>query len=194
MTPNFALSLSFDGIRLLHRVSGGWHLVGEVALDNPNLMQELAVLRRTALALDSSGLRTKLLIPNDQIKYLALDGTRISEDAIYASLDGQTPYSVDELQIDYSRGGGRTYVAAVPKETLAEAEAFAVDNRFGPICFAAVPEPFTFVGEAFFGPTAAALAHLPAGSVIERDEEAVTVIGAAHLPNLPPMDPPKQTV
>lgn len=168
--------------------------MGEVALDNPNLVQELAVLRRTALALDSSGLRTKLLIPNDQIKYLALDGTRVSEDTIYASLDGQTPYAVDELQIDYSRGGGRTYVAAVPKETLAEAEAFAVDNRFGPICFAAVPEPFTFVGEAFFGPTAAALAHLPAGSVIERDDAAVTVIGAAHLPNLPPMDPPKQTV
>ena len=37
MKPNFALSLSFDGIRLLHRVSGGWHLVGEAAFAQKRL-------------------------------------------------------------------------------------------------------------------------------------------------------------
>ena len=42
MKPNFTLSLSFDGIRLLHRTSGGWQLVGEVALDSADLAAELA--------------------------------------------------------------------------------------------------------------------------------------------------------
>ncbi len=59
-----------QGIRLLHRAAGGWRVVGEVALDAPDMTAELAVLRRTATALDPSGLRTKLLLPNAQIKYL----------------------------------------------------------------------------------------------------------------------------
>jgi len=162
MKPNFALSLSFEGIRLLHRTSSGWSLVGEVPLDAADLAAELAVLRKTALALDPQGLRTKLLIPNEQIKYIALDTTRAQEADVRAALDGATPYAVDDLVHDFVRGGGRTYIAAVARETLAEAEAFAADYRFGPICFAAVPEPFTFWGEPFFGATAIAATPRPA--------------------------------
>ena len=52
MKPNFALSLSFDGIRLLHRAgASGWHLVGEVALDCEDLSAELGALREKAAAL-----------------------------------------------------------------------------------------------------------------------------------------------
>eukprot|EP00581_Thalassiosira_minuscula_P023296 CAMPEP_0184432288 /NCGR_PEP_ID=MMETSP0738-20130409/341801_1 /TAXON_ID=385413 /ORGANISM="Thalassiosira miniscula, Strain CCMP1093" /LENGTH=47 /DNA_ID= /DNA_START= /DNA_END= /DNA_ORIENTATION= len=45
MKPNFALTLSFDGIGLLHRAGSGWHSVGEVSLDSPNLATSLADLR-----------------------------------------------------------------------------------------------------------------------------------------------------
>ena len=173
MKPNFALSLSFEGIRLLHRVGSNWSLVGEVALDAPDLAGQLAVLRKTGLALDPQGLRTKLLIPNDQIKYLALDTTRAGDDDVRAALDGTTPYAVSDLSYDYVRGGGRTYIAAVARETLAEAEAFAAEHRFGPVGFAGVPVPFTYVGEPFFGPTSMADRLLGPGQVVERDDVAV---------------------
>lgn len=190
MKPNFALSLSFDGIRLLHRVTGGWHLVSEVALDAPDLAGELAVMRRTAMALDPRGLRTKLLIPNEQIKYLAIDTTRASEDDILATLDGATPYAVADLAYDYSRGGGRTYVAAVARETLDEAEAFATQHAFSPVCFAAVPEPFTYVGEAFFGQTSVAPALIGPGKMAERDDEPVTVTGRSTIAPVLRTQPP----
>ena len=173
MKPNFALSLSFDGLRLMHRVPGGWHLVGQVALDDADLTGALARLRAAALTLEPDGLFTKLLIPNDQIRYLALDTTRADEDDVRAALDGATPYAVEDLHYDYAKGGGRTYVAAVARETLAEAEEFASEHGFNPVGFAAVPEPFTFVGEAFFGPTE--------GSGTERDDEPVVVIGTAAV-------------
>ncbi len=177
MKPNFALSLSFEGIRLLHRTGSGpaaaWSLVGEVAIDAPDLTSQLAMLRKTGLALDPQGLRTKLLIPNDQIKYLALDTTRAGDDDVRAALDGTTPYAVSDLTFDYVRGGGRTYIAAIARETLAEAEAFAAEHRFGPVCFAGVPEPFTYIGEPFFGPTSIADRLLGAGQRVERDDVAV---------------------
>ncbi|MEJ6398317.1 hypothetical protein [Yoonia sp. 208BN28-4] len=186
MTPNFALSLSFDGIRLMHRVSGGWHLVDEVALDDPDLTAALARLRRTAVELEPSGIRTKLLLPNDQIKYLAIDSTQTTIDDVRDALQGATPYPVDDLVIDFDRSGGRTHIAAVARETLSEAESFAEQHRFAPVCFAAVAEPYTFSTEVFFGMTKAAPAHLGEGAVITRDPDPVTVIGRATMPN-PPM-------
>ena len=189
MKPNFALSLSIDGIRLLHRTGSGptsvWTMVGEVAIDAPDLASQLAVLRKTGLALDPQGLRTKLLIPNDQIKYLALDTTRADEDAVRAALDGTTPYPVADLQIDFVRGGGRTYIAAVARETLAEAEAFAAEHRFGPVSFAGVPATFTYVGEAFFGPTSMAARLLGAGQQVERDDQPVLWHPKVRQPDVP---------
>ena len=175
MIPNFALSLSFEGIRLLHRGSRGWSLVGEAMVDAPDLDQALSVLRKTALELDPAGLRCKIILPNDQIKYIALDSGRAQDDDVRAVLDGATPYAVDDLVYDFVHGGGRTYIAAVAKETLAEAEAFATDHRFAPVSFVAVPKPFDFVGEPFFGPTKASVALLGKGVTVTRDAEAVAL-------------------
>lgn len=157
----------------MHRVSGGWHLVGEVALDVADLTGSLERLRKAAEGLEPDGISTKLLIPNDQIKYLALDTTRAEVDDVREALHGATPYSVDELVYDFTKGGGRTYVAAVAKETLGEAQQFATEHGFNPNSFAAVPEPFTFVGEAFFGAVD--------GQTVERDDDAVVIIGNADV-------------
>jgi len=190
MTPNFALSLSFEGIRLLRRVTGGWHLVGEVTLETPDLGGALKVLRQTALELDPAGLRTKLLIPNEQIKYTAIDSTQTDLDDVHAALDGLTPYSIHDLVIDYDRTGGRTHIAAVARETLQEAEAFALEHNFAPVCFAAVSPPFTFSGEVFFGPTKAANDILGAETPVTRDGEAVVVIGAVAMTEPEPVADP----
>ena len=173
MNSNFALSLSFDGLRLMHRVPDGWHLVGEVALDDADVTGSLARLRAATETLEPNGIATKLLIPNDQIKYLALDTTRAEEAEVRDALHGATPYSVDELAYDFARGGGRTYVAAVARETLVEAQQFATEHGFNPISFAAIPEPFTYVGEAFFGATGE--------NSVERDAEPVNIIGQSDV-------------
>ncbi|RYG93012.1 hypothetical protein EU803_02580 [Loktanella sp. IMCC34160] len=187
MTPNFSLSLSADGIRLLRRATGGWTLVGEVALDHPDLQGELGRLAEVAARLEPGGVRTKLLIPNDQIRYMALDTTRAEDADVRAALDGATPYAVSDLVYDYTKGGGRTYIAAVARETLDEAEAFLADLPFHPVCFAGVPEPFTFNGEVFFGQTKAAASVLRAGDTVERDPEPVAVIGVETLPEPEPL-------
>ncbi|WP_135501609.1 hypothetical protein [Roseovarius aestuariivivens] len=192
MKPNFALTLTFDGIGVLHRAFPGWHLVGDVALDTEDLHGELARLRDMAQALDPSGLRTKLVIPNDQIKYLHfdIDGLGPDEigDAVARALDGATPYKIDDLAYDWSISAGQVYVAAAARETLAEAEAFALEHGFNPLAFVAIPEARDFVGEPWFGETANAANVLPKGGFVERDTAAIRIIGAAQLPDAAPSD------
>ncbi len=189
MKANFALSLSFDGLRLLHRAAGGWRLVGTVALDDADLNDALSSLRRTALDLDPSGLRTKLILPTEQIKYTSIDtGNTPPEDlrrAAEAALDGATPYAVSELAFDLSPDGARTHIAAVAEETLAEAEAFALEHRFEPISFVAIPDGAGFLGEPFFGATAHASSLLAPGDDIEPDGVAVVEIGAIEETSAP---------
>lgn len=175
MKPDFALTLSYEGIRLLHRDASGWTQVGEAPLDSPDLGAALGALRRAGSARGGADLRVKIVLPNDQIRYVALDNPRATRAEVEAVLDGATPYAVADLVFDYRSGGGRTWIAAVARETLDEAESFAADHRFGPVCFVAIPEPYTFPGEPFFGPTRIAAALLPPGEVPERDAGPVTL-------------------
>jgi len=181
MKPNFALSLSFDGIRLLHRAgASGWHLVGEVALECEDLSADLAALREKAAALDASGLSCKLIIPDDQIRYLDLPAKSAPygdyDAAAAEALDGATPYALEELAFDCNVEGARLYVAAVARETLQEAENFAADHGFNPVSFVARPEEDGFGTEPFFGETTTATGP------VERDAERIEIIGAARLP------------
>ncbi|QUJ75155.1 hypothetical protein KDD17_08940 [Sulfitobacter albidus] len=193
MKPNFALSLSFDGIKLLHRAAGGWREVGEVSLASEDMAGELAVLRKTASGLEPGGVRSKLLIPDSQIKYLTLETPGLSKPArlkeAAAALENATPYAVDELAFDISQDGPRTHVAAVARETLAEAEAFAQEHRFHPVSFVAAPEGEGYLGEPFFGQTLAASELLEEGESVEPDGIAVVVIGAASSERAPDSAP-----
>ncbi|MFP7672878.1 hypothetical protein ACG74X_05915 [Marivita sp. S0852] len=158
MTPDFALTLSFDGISLLRRVSSGWTLIGDVALDATDLRSALADLRTEADAVSPHGGQVKLVLPNEQIKYLRFPETGLTGDAlqqdIRRALDGATPYAVDDLTFDWTVSDGTVFVAAVANETLDEAEAFAKSHHFEPVCFTAIAEKGNFEGEVFFGPTA----------------------------------------
>jgi hypothetical protein len=189
MKPNFALSLSFEGIRLLHRSVGGWRTVGDVALDAADMSGELAILRKTAAALEPGGVRTKVLIPKDQIKFMTIDTPGLSDaermQKAHIALEGATPYEVDDLAYDISIDGAKTHIAAVARETLAEAEAFATEHRFYPVSFVAQPEDAQFRGEPFFGPTEAAASLLERDQAIEPDDEAVVVLGPYVAPSAP---------
>lgn len=177
MTTNFALSLSVEGIELLHRVSRGWRRIGCADVASDTLDADLSEMREKAEAMAPEGLRTKLIIPLDQIKYTAIDSTRTSMDDIHAVLDGATPYALNELVIDCERFGGRTHIAAVASETLKEAEAFAHGHGFNPVSFVAIPEPFTFQREVFFGPSEMMPKLLGPNGKVAADQLPVMIVG-----------------
>ena len=159
MKPQFALSLSSDGISLLTRGTDGWHGLGTVGFGGDTMEADLAALRQRGAELTETPvtdpLPVKLIIPEDQIRYLALDtgplplGSR--RDAAATALEGATPYAVSELSFDIAAHGVTTHVAAVALETLQEAETFARAQGFAPLCYLATPEESAFVGEAFLG-------------------------------------------
>lgn len=192
MITNFALSLSSDGIELLHRVPRGWRRVGRVDVASETLDEDLKALRQKALDVEPDGLRTKLIIPLDQIKYIAIDGTLTTDADIHAAVEGVTPYALDELVIDSEKFGGRTHIAAVARETLKEAETFAAGHGFHPVSFVAVPEPFTFQKEVFFGPTDMARSIVGPDALIERDDLPVMVVGTRLKSRLLVFDLPKE--
>ncbi len=188
MKPAFALSLSFEGISLLHRAAGGWRRVGGAPLDAPDLAGALSTLRDKALLLEPQ-VSCKLIIPNDQIKYLTVETGTLDEharrEAVEAALDGTTPYTIEELAYDISPDGTVTHVAAVARETLDEAEAFAREHGFEALSYVAVPDDNPFLGEPFFGPSPA-VADRTGSAAVEPDGIAVVVIGDAEIPDRQP--------
>ena len=188
MTINFALSLSFEGIELLQRVQSGWRRIGRVEISSATLDADLAELREKAIVLAPDRIITKLIIPSDQIKFTAIDSTLTTQDGIDAVLADATPYALEDLVVDYERSGGRTHIAAVARDTLKEAESFASAHGFNPVAFVAIPEPFTFQKEVFFGPTDAMLDILGANATVARDDRPVFIAGTRLKSRLLVMD------
>ncbi len=198
MKPNFALDLSHEGIGLLHRGADGWHTVGEVPLDDSEFTEKLGYLRQTAAALESGGVTTKLVIPNSQILFKTVEAKGPSaaerDIQIRAALDGTTPYEVDDLVYDWAAvdaaDDGMVRVAAVARETLAEAEAFANEHGFNPLSFVAIPENGHFsTAEPFFGVSKSADALLEDAQTVERDDELIHILGPVAKPE--PVAPPE---
>lgn len=179
MKPEFTLSLSFEGIRVLHRTDAGWVLVGEVALDDADMPGALSALRAEADRLESPDALCKILVPNSQIRYMTIESpgadTKARRAAAAKALEGATPYAVSDLIYDISADGDETHIAAVARETLTEAEAFAVEHGFRPVSFVAAPEENDFGGEPFFGVTRAAVSLLSPGEQVEPDTTPVTL-------------------
>ncbi len=173
MIATFALSLSTEGIQLLHRVEGGWVFVGDVPLDHPDLKTALADLRARGEAIAGGPYSCKIVLPNDQIRYLSLIEHHVGDERVRNALEGATPYPVEDLSYDWREIAGHTFIAAVARETLDEAEQFARSHGFVPHSFTAIPEAFTFDGEPFFGATK----DVPDAA---RDSDAIHVIGVAE--------------
>ena len=177
MKPKFALDLSHEGINLLHRSKGGWTLVGSVALDDPEIGTHLADIRRTAAELESGGFTCKIIIPNSQILYTTLEAPGPDDIArevqIRSGLDGLTPYPVGELVFDWRGAGERARVAVLARDTMDEAEAFAVEHKFNPVSFVARSLQGEFSGEPFFGKTRAATKILGPTERVEPDASPV---------------------
>ncbi|ASP22657.1 hypothetical protein ANTHELSMS3_04048 [Antarctobacter heliothermus] len=200
MTPNFALSLSFEGIALLRRMGPRWALIDDVPLDHDDFDSQVLNLRDQAERLDPTGAQVALIIPNEQIRYLDqldLGGDEITRDtAIRASLDGATPYAVSDLNFDYVVSGGRLQVAAVANETLDEAQSFAREHGFEPVCFLAKAPDDSFDGPVFFGKAAnwGRVVTRPARAIeiVPADAAALRPLPKPELANAPAPKPVKQ--
>lgn len=177
MKPNFALNFTDDSIALLHRTKRGWAEIGSTAFSVDDLPAALAALRDKALALAPDGITTKLVIPNSQIKYLeiAAPGPDAAKRRaqIAAALEGQTPYAVTDLVWDHWGKGPTVQVAVLARETLDEAEGFAVANGFNPVSFVAIPDDPSYGGEPWFGPAAHAESVLKPGEKVDRDQDPI---------------------
>ncbi|WP_166416031.1 hypothetical protein [Cochlodiniinecator piscidefendens] len=188
MKPSFALNLSHDGISLLHRSPGGWHLIGDVDLQSPDMPNELRFLRQSAVALAAGQMTTKLVLPESQILYTEFEiATGPDADCVAEighSLVGMTPYAVEDLVFDWERQGQIVRVAAVAKETLEEAEHFAIEHNFNPLSFAAVPKHGQFGREPFFGATKTAATLLSDGEKVEPDVFPIKIV---PMPEVAPM-------
>lgn len=200
MKPDFALSLSFEGIGLLTRRAGGWHLLGEVTLDTEDLAGDLEKLRAKGEAVANGPFVTAVILPNDQIKYLSLDTGRARDakrrDAALVALEESTPYRAEQLAFDIHAVGRNTQVAAVARETLEEAEAFATEHAFNPVCFTAMPPEDDFDAAPDFGPTKAAPALLKSAQ-LKPDPRPIRIVASGDLPDPEPEplpSPPVKTV
>lgn len=184
MKPNFALTLSFETIGLLHRTSRGWMPIGEVPTDSPDLAEALSYLRSSALGLSTQGMTCKIVLPASEILYTevacASDDPEMQLAAVRTALDGMTPYPVDDLVFDVAGEAPRLQVAVTARETLDQAEAFAVEHRFNPVSLVALPPEGRFAGEPFFGETAAADGLLTGDSAVERDSDPLVVVTQAQ--------------
>lgn len=199
MRPNFALTLTFETIGLLRRTARGWMPVGEVPTDSPDLDDMLSYLRSKALGLSPQGFTTKLVLPDSEILYtdVTVDGPRNERHTqVRRALDGMTPYAVEELVFDIQGDGPDLRVAVVARETLEQAEAFAIQHRMNPVCFVAAPAQDRFPGEPFFGPTVAAPGLIAPGEKVQRDKTPVIVtpvIVAEREPEAVPDQKPPAT-
>ena len=200
MKPNFALNLSLDGIDLFHRAKSGWQPVGTVSLDDPDIGAGLAMLRQTAVALESGGMTTKVIIPDSQILYtdITVDTSDpATRDAnIRTALEGMTPYASKDLVFDWRVEDGKVRLAVLARETVAEAETFAREHRFNPVSFAAAPEAGRFPGEPFFGAAESASEMLRGLGAVEPDDAPIdlnAVRKAREQAATPPADDPAET-
>ncbi len=192
MEPHFALTLSSDGIDLLHRGTSGWAVVGAADPSSPQLNDQMNALVETACALAGDDLRCKIILPDDQVKYLSvptpgLDAQARAKAALQA-LEVATPYSGDELVFDLHEEGEETQVAAVAKVTLEEAAGFIADYGFEPACYVAQPaDGNAFAIEPVFALTETGLAataepELPAASSTDIREQEPELAGGRRVP------------
>jgi hypothetical protein len=163
LTVNIALFLSSDGIALAHRQAAGhWAMIGETALDVPDLSATLSGLRALAVEREGDGFETLVVLPDDQILYTSLTAPTADADLtayrIEEGLEGLTPYAVTELEYDWQvLEEDRVKIAVVARETLDEARGFAKQHGFSCKGFAAMPPMERFPGVPTFDLGAEAL-------------------------------------
>ncbi|MGV6805387.1 MAG: hypothetical protein ACWA49_14400 [Ruegeria sp.] len=149
MKPAFALSLSDNGLDLLHYSDGEWYGIGTVTLNNPDFSERLNELRIQAFSLEND-LSCTVVIPAEHVRYLTLEVDEPGDDEIELYVESElakaTACDIGELIYDIRKEDSVIHVAAVTKNTITEARNFAGQHGFVPTRFASAAENDSWPG------------------------------------------------
>lgn len=199
MTPTSALHFTEDRIRLLAREADGWAEIASVLLEEADLGAGLAHLRDLA-----GGAPCLLMLPATHVVYACLpsaaeiarergDLPADPAERAAAALEGLTVYAPHELAHDWvTLDDGAIALAAVARETLAEAQDFVQAHGFTASGFSALPDDDQFPRLPDFGPVVGAAPVAPATTAAVlpdpiEDEPVWTETAASPDQGLPPV-------
>ncbi len=194
METRWGLDLDMSAVRLLRRNDESWDEIAVEKIDGPDIEDRLT----TMLSQIEPGAEAVLFLPRDQILYTSVDLPPVGETRaeIERAMDGRTPYSLDELALDWELvQSGRAVVAAIAHETLDEAAAFAEVRGIGVAGYSSLdigdefPRMPQFEGP--YIPSATAPDPVPASS----DQDVVfTTARKPSRPPTPPVPPEEKPV
>ena len=183
MNERWGLDLSMSAVRLMRRDGGHWREIASEPLGEPDMDARLQALAARADSADA----VDIFLPRDQILYtdVKLTGEAAASAEIDAAMEGRTPYALDDLEIDWEQGeDGTARVAAIARETLDEAEAFAAQLGVTAAHFSALADPDDFPRMPDFGLGKGAL------SSAEAPEPETQVAFASQRTDAPGEEPP----
>lgn len=124
MEWRWGLDLDMNAVRLLCWDGSAWLEQWQEKIDSPDIEDRLTRM----IARIEPGAGVMLFLPREQVLFteFTLDDATDPRDQIEAALAGRTPYSIEELSFDWEpAGGANVQIAAVARDTLDEAAAFA---------------------------------------------------------------------
>ena len=150
MTYRWGFDLDMAAVRLMRREAGHWREVAVEKIDSADIEDRLQAM---ADQIDE-GAAVDVFLPRDQILYTDIDVS--SEEAAQAeierAIEGMTPYTLDEVAIDWEMSGtGKARVAAIARETLDEAFAFAESRGRLVAGYSSLADPADFPRMPDFG-------------------------------------------
>ncbi|MGI9394380.1 MAG: hypothetical protein ACR2OY_07020 [Boseongicola sp.] len=150
MSERWGFDLSMEAVRLMRRDAGHWLEIASEKLEGADIEHRLQSLVDRVEPSNP----VFIFLPRDQILYTNVKVESESSAAfdIDRALSGQTPYEIEELEIDWEqRGPGEARVAAIARATLDEAEAFATARGLVVAGFSALADPSDFPRLPDFG-------------------------------------------
>ncbi len=171
MSEYWAFDLSMSAVRLLRRQDGDWQEIAIQKIEGADIekrLQDLADLIQPPVPIT-------IFLPNDQILFtevsIASEGNAAAE--IHAAMDGRTPYSLEELQIDWELSAqGIASVAAIARDTLSEAQQFAAGRGLEVVGYSSFVDENQFPRLPLFSePQSAAFAEIAPKSITEDETQ-----------------------
>jgi type IV pilus biogenesis protein PilP len=150
MSERWGFDLDITAIRLMRREGGLWREVAVEKIDGPDIEDRLMAM----VAQIEPPAPVELFLPREQILYTDVRVTDedSASDEIDAAMDGRTPYSLHELEIDWHLvAPDMARVAAIARETLDEAAEFAEMRGLQVSGFSSLADPEDFPRMPDFG-------------------------------------------
>lgn len=192
MEKRWGLDLDMSAVRLMRRDEGIWSEIAAEKIDGADIEDRLVAM----IGQIEPGHPVELFLPRDQILYTDVDLGPVGDTPaqIERAMDGRTPYPLDELVLDWEMASsGSARVAAIARETLEEAAAFAEVRGLGVSGYSSLASEADFPRLPVFDGPRVPIAKVAAEDAEEPVAEPVTPepveFTSARKPSRPPHAP-----